>query len=280
MTDKLRTLIDKHKTNFSVIMTFYVLLEDFKQYITKNKKYDGLLSRDVRTRYNIKAQEYRKKDFANSYIQRHTKTNDLFIENNSLYKIRPELLKGILEIEAVDILFKIKSNLESYINERMEVVESIEDVKKKQLPENELRSKLEYFMKKKGFNKGQLFEIISFAILHEYFKSFGFSLNRFSTTFSNDGGIDFIAQDCVYQVTYSPTTKKLESDLDKLPEIKRVMVLPTLSFRNQSLLSESDLVHGVITTNDLLDHFLPRLHKMNLSNQMFDTIIFELKREM
>ena len=261
-------------------MTFYVVLEDYTQHITMKNEYDGLSSRDVRTLYNIKAREYGKKDFANSYIQRHTKTHDFFIEDNSLYKIRTELIDGVSRKDAEKILSKIKSDYEAYIKERIKVVNSIEDVKRMNLPMNELKAQLENLMKKNGFNKGQLFEIISFAILHEYFKSFGFALSRFSTTFSNDGGMDFIAQDCVYQVTHSPTTKKLESDLDKLPEIRRVFVLPTLSIPNKRLLLESDLVNGVITTNDLLDHFFPRLHKMELSNQMFDTIIFELNREM
>lgn len=279
MTEGLEILVEKQKTNFSVIMTFYVLLEDYKNSLTQNAQYDGLLAREIRAGYNKIAQEYGKKDFANSYVQRHTKTDDFFIERNSRYKIRPELLDGISERIASKLLLKIKTDYDNHLETRYEVVISIEDLKQKDLGSEELKNELDGLMRTDGFNKGQLFEIISFSILHEYFKTFGFTLNRFSTTFSNDGGIDFIAQDCVYQVTSSPTTKKLESDLMKLPEIKRVFVLPATTQNNLDLLLNHELVNGVITADDLLNQFFPRLFDMNLTGQMFDTIIFEVNRE-
>jgi hypothetical protein len=50
-------------------------------------------------------------------------------------------------------------------------------------------------------NRGEMFEVVSFAVLREYFRTFGFSLQRFSTTHANDGGMDFVAGEAIYQVT-------------------------------------------------------------------------------
>lgn len=279
MTVNLKILIDKQKTNFSVIMTFYVLLADYRQSIANSRDYQGLLSREIRSAYNLIATEYGKKAFANSYVQRHTKTNDFFLEDQSRYKIRPELLEGLVLDKVDEILKMIKFNFQKYIQERLEVIRSIENLKESEFDEDSLKKALSALLTKDGFNKGQLFEIISFSILREYFSTFGFTLNRFSTTFSNDGGIDFIAQDCVYQVTHAPTVKKIETDLRKLPEIKRVIVLPKLSESIRKILVESELVKGVITSEDLMNHFLPRLLNMEISKRLFETIIFELNRE-
>jgi hypothetical protein len=273
-------LIEKHKYNFSVIITFYVLLYDFVDNLTAHQNWNGLISSEIRKRYNDIAKEYGKKDFANSYLQRHTKTNDFFIEKKSYYKIRPELIEGLSIESAKEILKKIKANYDSFLEKRIEVIREIEKLKDTIEDKDTLKNNLNNFMNIDGFNKGQLFEIISYSILHEYFKSFGFSLNRFSTTFSNDGGIDFIAQNCVYQVTFNPTKKKIEGDLEKLPEVNRVMVLPELKKEIRTILSENKLVLGIITQEELLKHFFPRVFNMCLSERLIDTIVFELNREL
>lgn len=273
-------LIERHKYNFSVIFTFYVILKDYVDKLLTRQNWDGLISSEIRNLYNDIAKEYGKKDFANSYLQRHTKTNDFFIEFESLYKIRPELIEGLSIESANAILGNIKADYDSYIARRMEVIEEIEKLKATIEDQDTLRNYLDEFMQVDGFNKGQLFEIISYSILHEYFKSFGFSLNRFSTTFSNDGGIDFIAQNCVFQVTYNPTIKKIRADLEKLPEVDRVMVLPNLRGNIKDILDENELVLGIITQDELLEHFFPRVFNMNLSERLIDTIVFELNREL
>jgi len=273
-------LIEKHKYNFSVIFTFYVVLKDYVDNLSNQKTWKGLLSSEIRNLYNNIAKEYGKKDFANSYLQRHTKTNDFFIESESLYKIRPELIEKLSIESAAQILENIKTDYNSFLERRMEVIAEIEKLKNIIKDKNNFRNSLNELMKVDGFNKGQLFEIISYSILNEYFKSFGFSLNRFSTTFSNDGGIDFIAQNCVYQVTYNPSKKKIEGDLEKLPEVNRVMVLPKLKKEIKDIIKQNDLVLGTITQDELLNHFFPRIYNMGLSERLIDTIIFELTREL
>ena len=74
-----------------------------------------------------------------------------------------------------------------------------------------------------------MFEVVSFAVLREYFRTFGFSLQRFSTTHANDGGMDFVASEAIYQVTTDESINKVRGDLAKSPGTKRVLVRPTLS---------------------------------------------------
>lgn len=83
---------------------------------------------------------------------------------------------------------------------------------------------------------------------------FGFSLRRFSTTFSNDGGMDFIAGDGIYQVTASATDQKVAADLVKLPGTRRVVV--ARSIRDRAAIEGNETVLGTIDVNDLITQFL------------------------
>jgi hypothetical protein len=103
-------------------------------------------------------------------------------------------------------------------------------------------------------NHGEIFEVVSFAVLREYFRTFGFSLQRFSTTHANDGGMDFFASDAIYQVTTDESVEKLRRDLRKAPGTKRVMVRPTVT--EEILELGEDRVLETIELKDLLSHFI------------------------
>lgn len=68
---------------------------------------------------------------------------------------------------------------------------------------------LEMLIEKETDKKGQSFEVTAYAILKAFYRIRGFELNRFSTVYSNDGGIDFTSQMAVYQVTTNLSTKNL-----------------------------------------------------------------------
>lgn len=275
---KIDKLIKKNKKFFSVIITFYVLLDEYKATVRNRIEYNGLTSAEIRNKYNNLAAEYGKKDFAASYVQRHSKTGDFFIETNGRYKIRPELIVELNELTPTRILSDIKIYFDSFNERRKEVVQQLNDIKS--IDEfDELKNEIGSLMDLELFNKGQLFEIISFSILQTYFDMFGFSIKRFSTTFSNDGGMDFIADNCIYQVTYSPTDKKISSDLDKLPNIKRVLVIPKLKKSIEKILNLDELVLSFITKEELLNHFLPIVIKKKLKEKLIETIKTELSRE-
>ena len=103
-------------------------------------------------------------------------------------------------------------------------------------------------------NRGEMFEVVSFAVLREYFRTFGFSLQRFSTTHANDGGMDFVGGEAIYQVTTDESTQKLRKDLAKAPGTKRVLVRPTVSPAIAELCKDDVL--EAIELKDLLNHFI------------------------
>jgi len=103
-------------------------------------------------------------------------------------------------------------------------------------------------------NRGEIFEVVSFAVLREYFRTFGFSLQRFSTTHANDGGMDFVASDAIYQVTTDESVQKVRKDLAKAPGVQRVLVRPTITPDVAKLFGSEVL--ETIELGDLLNHFM------------------------
>jgi hypothetical protein len=113
---------------------------------------------------------------------------------------------------------------------------------------------VEEYLSQLSGNHGEIFEVVSFAVLREYFRTFGFSLQRFSTTHANDGGMDFFASDAIYQVTTDASVEKLRRDLRKAPGTNRVMVRPTVT--EEILELGEDSVLETIELRDLLSHFI------------------------
>ena len=72
--------------------------------------------------------------------------------------------------------------------------------------------------------RGQAFEVSSYSVLYTFLYSLGFNLNRFSNTYANDGGMDFIAQEGIYQVTTKLSAKKFDEDIQKLHDVERILV--------------------------------------------------------
>jgi len=99
-----------------------------------------------------------------------------------------------------------------------------------------------------------MFEVVSFAVLREYFRTFGFLLQRFSTTHANDGGMDFVGGEAIYQVTTDESMQKVRRDLQKSPGTKRVLVRPRVT-EEITELSEADVLEA-IDLKDLLNHFI------------------------
>lgn len=103
-------------------------------------------------------------------------------------------------------------------------------------------------------NQGEMFEVISFAVLREYFRTFGFSLRRFSTTHANDGGMDFVAGEAIYQVTTNESVQKMRRDLTKAPGTSRVLVRPRVTPEIIKLCENEAL--EVIEIKDIVNHFI------------------------
>src|SRR5262249_55784663 len=133
-------------------------------------------------------------------------------------------------------------------------------------------------------NGGENFEILSFAILREYFRSFGFELQRFSTTHANDGGIDYVGGNSIYQVSADESLLKLRNDLAKAPDAERVIVRPKMTPELRANLN--DQVLQTVELADLLTHFvgwlLNRDHQSKKARHLQETLkvaLAEFRRE-
>src|SRR5438270_5648429 len=137
---------------------------------------------------------------------------------NGLYRISASLLSGATITELQRLLDEILASLKSEYEKRLELIARLEGTST--LPQADIDGRLKLvdeFLRDLGGNRGETFEVISYAILREYFRALGFVLQRFSTTHANDGGMDFVAGNAIYQVSINDSTKMLEDDLRKAP---------------------------------------------------------------
>lgn len=150
---------------------------------------------------------------------------------------------------------RLLESLKSAYEQRQAIISKLEQacsLPREQV--NERHALIDSYLSQLSGNRGEILEVMSFAILKEYFRTFGFSLQRFSTTHANDGGMDFVAGDAIYQVTTDESSQKLLRDLAKAPGSKRVLVRPTRTSEISQL--QQDDVLETVELKDLLDHFI------------------------
>lgn len=277
----LETIVRKNLKHFTTSCSTLVLLDESIDFKKINSENFGLSIAQINEKYNNYKDSFDiKKSFYASYIQRHLKENDLFEEFQGKYRINKRLADGV----SVSELERIRNIIVSEIirnNHSLKIIlEEFDTVLDSNDSDEFYRYIINFFDTKRFKNYGQVFEIVSFSILSIYFKIFGFSLNRFSTSFSNDGGMDFISANGIYQVTAAPDISKIKSDLSKLPGIKRVLVL---SFAKDDIIKQyltySD-VNEIITTNELKEHFLMWLYQRDkLIGNNLKSVILLIKDE-
>lgn len=277
----LETIVRKNLKHFTTSCSTLVLLDESINFKKINSENFGLSIAQINEKYNNYKDSFDiKKSFYASYIQRHLKENDLFEEFQGKYRINKRLTDGV----SVSELERIRNIIVSEIirnNHSLKIIlEEFDTVLDSNDSDEFYRYIINFFDTKRFKNYGQVFEIVSFSILSIYFKIFGFSLNRFSTSFSNDGGMDFISANGIYQVTAAPDISKIKSDLSKLPGIKRVLVL---SFAKDDIIKQyltySD-VNEIITTNELKEHFLMWLYQRDkLIGNNLKSVILLIKNE-
>jgi len=162
---------------------------------------------------------------------------------------------GVTADELDQLRLELLASLRSAYEQRQTAIKRLEEICS--LPPNQVGERLafvEEYLSQLSGNRGETFEVVSFAVLREYFRTFGFSLQRFSTIHANDGGMDFFAADAIYQVTTNESIEKLRRDLRKSPGTKRVLVRPTVT--EEILELGEDKVLETIELKDLLSHFI------------------------
>ena len=281
----LKRFIEENKQSVTTLTTLFVILEHYLECKEKGIEYTGLFPKEINHRYKIVADKKNTgQEFHPSYVKRHTGQEDLYEERGKRYFIRNAFVNEIGNLDIQDYCSLIVQFIQESQDNFNELFLQIEEL----LMVNNLSNIHDFisglFDAKHFRNYGQIFEVLSFSILKVYFESFGFELKRFSVSFSNDGGMDFISSNGFYQVTSSATNKKIDSDLHKLQGIRRVFVLTKCSENLKSRCLNSDDVTELLTTDDIKEHFLGWMvqrdkQKSRLLNSVLSTIKAELSRE-
>ena len=245
----------------------------------------GLSEREIEEGFQKLTDQFIHSDYHSTYIARRLGKSGFLDLRDGRYWFRGSLASGCTLDELHGLRAELLDSLRSAYEERQAAIRRLEETCA--LPSGQLdeRSALvrEYLSQISG-NHGEMFEVVSFAVLREYFRTFGFSLQRFSTTHANDGGMDFVAADAIYQVTTDESVEKVRRDLRKAPGTKRVMVRPTVSPDILEMCKHEVL--ETIELKDLLNHFISwlsgrdsRLNRSTHLQQVLTIALEEFRRE-
>jgi hypothetical protein len=261
------------------------VLDDYIFAARAGRSTEGLTEKQIEGGFRQLATRFIHSDYHSTYIARRLGKAGFLDFANGRYTIRPSLLVSITVDELDRLKEELFESLKSAYEQRQAAIKRLEEICS--LPADRVGERLalveEYLSQLTG-NRGEVFEVISFAVLREYFRTFGFSLQRFSTTHANDGGMDFFAANAIYQVTTDESIEKLRRDLRKSPGTRRVLVRPTVT--EEILGLGEDKVLETIELKDLLSHFIVwllgrdrRSKQSNHLQRVLQTALEEFRRE-
>ena len=254
-TGNLCTILRRHIGQRTVLGVAIPVLEDYVRVASAGRVTEGLSEKEIADGFNRLASQFIHSDYHSTYIARRLGKAGFLDLSNGRYKLRPSLLAGTTTEELEQLKDELLASLRSAYEQRQGAIKRLEEICS--LPSDRVGDRLalvEEYLSQISGNRGEMFEVVSFAVLREYFRTFGFSLQRFSTTHANDGGMDFFAADAIYQVTTDESVEKLRRDLKKAPGTKRVLVRPTVT--EEILALGEDKVLETIELKDLLTHFI------------------------
>jgi hypothetical protein len=215
----------------------------------------GISAKQIEAGFRDLCSRFLHSQFHTTYIDRRLGPRGFLILENNRYRFRPTLFDGLSVDDLAALYEELVASLRDAAEQRRAAIRRLElacNLPDEQIAERHQLVK-EYLAQFLG-NGGENFEIVSFAILREYFRSFGFELQRFSTTHANDGGIDYVGGNAIYQVSTDESQAKLRSDLAKAPDVQRVLVRPKVTPELLSHVNEHVL--ETVELADLLAHFV------------------------
>jgi len=249
------TILRKHLGQRTVLGVAIPILADHVHAAKEGKPPRGLTEKEIERGFDQLAGRYIKSEYHSTYIDRRLGQRGFLELVGNRYKIRGGLVGG-LSVEQLEHLHnELVESLRSAFEQRQAVIKKLEEACS--LPKecvSERYALVDAYLSQLSGNRGEMFEVVSFAVLREYFRTFGFLLQRFSTTHANDGGMDFVGGEAIYQVTTDESMQKVRRDLAKAPGTKRVLVRPRVT-EEMTELTESDVLE-TIDLKDLLNHFI------------------------
>ena len=262
----------------TVILCFRILIE--------NHKNNGPQSKMSKTAIGVKFNEvhdaYGIATYRRDYVLRQAHENDAIAQDeNDLFFIKPSFLEGMTAEDYDTILQRIDEHWTHFTEAQQTLIQEIQSI----LDSDDLNSKTALISSmltdREAVKRGQAFEVASYSLLNTYLYSFGFTLNRFSTTYSNDGGIDFVAQNAICQVTTKLSENKFEEDIKKVTGKNRVLVFKdkVRGFNDDNL--NHPLVLNYLDKEELLHilHYLSQKFGTRYVNMILQTMIEEFNRE-
>jgi hypothetical protein len=281
----LSSILRKQLGKRTVLCVAIPVLDDYILERKAGRISGGLTDKQIEAGFRSLTAQFLHSDFHSTYLARPLGSSGFLDLSDGKYRLRESLLIGISEGELSQLREDLIESLRSAREMRLAAIRKLEEARA--LPAERLseRSALvhEYLSQLSG-NGGEMFEVVSFAVLREYFRTFGFSLQRFSTTRANDGGMDFVASDAIYQVTTDESIEKLRRDLRKAPGTKRVLVRPTVTQEVIDICANQVL--ETIELKDLLGHFIAwlagrdsRMKHSNHLQQVLGIALDEFRRE-
>lgn len=277
---KLTKYLAKRKNQGTVILCFKILIDN----IIENGVDSTLLKSEIHSEFDRLHSNYGIGTFRSDYLLRQSASSDFNAigvqADNTTFFINSDFIAGLDIIGLQEISKEIEEHFSEIIGKQKAFFEEIKSTLNEDLDRRKQFIQ-EMLTARETDKKGQSFEVTSFAILKTFYKIRGFELNRFSTVYSNDGGVDFSSQSAVYQVTTSLSPKKFEEDLQKAPLKQRIFVykMATSAFDPKSF--DDDLVLDHISSEDLLDHldYLFKKRPEQNSKMVINEIITEFERE-
>jgi hypothetical protein len=245
----------------------------------------GLTEKEIEAGFKQLAGRYISSEYHSTYIDRRLGRRGFLELNEDRYRIRQGLFGGLTVDDLEHLHEELVDSLRSAFERRRAVMKKLEEACS--LPKgcvSERYALVDEYLSQLAGSRGEMFEVVSFAVLREYFRTFGFQLQRFSTTHANDGGMDFVGGEAIYQVTTDESMQKVRRDLRKAPGIKRVLVRPKI-VPEIAQLSEGEVLE-TIDLKDLLSHFIAwlldrdrRTRRATHLQQVLQIALEEFRRE-
>jgi hypothetical protein len=283
-----RSLVDllrRHARRRTVLGVALPILSAQIASLRAGEPFAGLSAKQIEIGFRELCGKYLHSQFHTTYIDRRLGPRSFLVLEEDLYRFRPALVEDVSVSDLESLYEELIASLRDAAEQRRVAIEQLESACN--LPDEriaERRQLVEDYLRQFLGNGGENFEIISFAILREYFRSFGFHLQRFSTTHANDGGIDYVGGNSIYQVSCDESIPKLRSDLAKAPDAQRVILRPSMT--RELWANLNDHVLETVELADLLTHFvgwlLNRDHQSNKARHLqgiLKVALAEFRRE-
>ncbi|MGP0689576.1 hypothetical protein ACW5UC_23810 [Priestia aryabhattai] len=275
---ELETYLERRINEATVILSFRILLEN----VINNGAKSTLTKTQIEEEFNRQNYKYGISTFRSDYVLRQSGNDKNAIsQHKDQFFIKPNFIQGMNTPDFREVANLIDQHWDKLSQEQHRFMNNIEAQLEKTLGiKKDFIEKM--LLKVETRKKGQCFEVTSFSILKVYLQNRGFELNRYSTVYSNDGGIDFTAQNAVYQVTTKLDKRKFKEDLNKVPLKHRIFVFRELSANFDKKVFDNELILDYLSPTELIDYlnYLSEREpaERNL-NKIIENILSEFKRE-